>query len=230
MNGHPFLYDASLTEECVLDNPTSSSTQLKGSACDGLFRLFSKHYGREPDPARLQRFVQSVRLVHNHNKRNDTSHRITLNQFSDLHVHELPLTSPESNVLNEEHLSSQVNVMHLAINDFIHAVDVPEDRRRLKKHHRRKDKVPTNKSVVWSSLESTVVVDESNDHHVHIKAKKQNSEVDNDNKIQGVFPVHNSDFDLHLNWATTENPDGVSIVHRPSDQVRTPMGFISHSV
>lgn len=219
MNGRPFLYDASLTEECILENPTSSSTQLNGGACDTLFRLYSKHYGREPEPSRLQRFVQSVHLVHNHNKRNDSSHRITLNQFSDLHVHELPLASTQNNVWNEEYLSSPVNVMHLTINDFIHAVDMHDDRRRLRKHHRRKDKAPTNSSVVWSSLESRVVVDESNDHRVHIKAnKKQNSGVDNDNTIQGVFPLDTSDFELHLNWATTENPDGVSIVHRPSDQ------------
>ena len=225
-NPQPFVYDDNLMDECVLEN-----TSTQEVACHALFRLFSTHYGRELNPDRFQRFVESVHLVHDHNKRSDVSHRITLNQFSDLPLHELPLASPLlSDVWNyDADLDGENVVLHLGIDDFVPTENAHEDRRRLKEHHRWKVKAPANSTIVWASRESSVVVNEMKNHHVKINAKKQHEQVDTDS-TNGIFPVTDSDFDQHLNWATSENPDRVSIVHSPSDQVRIMMVFNSCNV
>lgn len=217
MNG-PFLYDDKLTEDCVAEGDASIRTPKKGGACETLFREHSTHYGREPSEGRFRRFVKNVHIVIEHNRRAGVSHQITLNQFSDLQVDELPLFSLDNSdvVWTQIGLEANQNFVHLSSADSILTAATHGDRRRLKRHVR---KFPVDPSVNWSSMKSGTVVQREG-HRVRIKKKKEHSTeaAVTDDSTDNI--VHDDDnFDSYLNWATRANPDGVSIVHVASDQV-----------
>ena len=52
----------------------------------------------------------------------------------------------------------------------------------------------------------------------HRRKKNDDDDDDDDDASHAADP--NQDFSTHLNWATSDNPDGVPIVHLPFDQVR----------
>ena len=224
MIDQPFLYDEDLAERCALESDASSKTESHG-ACETLFRLYSKHYkGNELkmfEPVRFQTFVQNVRLVHHHNGLSDVSHRITLNKFSHVPIEHLPwLSAGVNNSIWDQFTAfsdqeDSIMVVHLGFDDFVPHGNGQKLQRFLKHHSGHKHRDP---QIVWSSRDSVVLVNENNHPHVSIRAKTQPKKVKGDNSSKGL-EADELDFDVHLNWATTENPDGVPIVHPPSDQV-----------
>ena len=217
MNG-PFLYDDKLTADCVAEGDATVGTP-KGGACEALFHEHSTHYRREPSEDRFQRFVKNVQIVNEHNKRGDVTHQITLNQFSDLQVDELPLFSLVSSgvVWNQTGQEANENVVHLSSVESILTAATHGDRRRLERRIRN---FPVDPNVKWFSINSEIV-DEMQGHRIHIKKRKEhNTEAAVTDDLTDSIVQHGENFDMYLNWATRENPDGVSIVHEATDQVR----------
>lgn len=258
----PFEYASHLIDDCAASN--------ENTACEILYNQHAKHYGRrqqehDAQPARFQRFLETVRLVHQHNQRSDVGHKITLNQFSDLTVEDLPLSAASNEqseaVSSSEELWKQagfdmeVDLIQLSSDDAILEYAAPHDRgqRNLRKHHHGSSnknrhgrhhrhenndddeitvQVDPNSDNKWSTLDSTVG---GEGHQVHIKATTMElnnhyryddddngsattaagATVETDDAVDVV-----DDYDTFLNWSTEDNPDGVSIVHNASDQVR----------
>jgi hypothetical protein len=55
-------------------------------------------------------------------------------------------------------------------------------------------------------------------HHHHGDLPEVQEDETNDPVLP---PVEEDNFATNLNWATTENPDGVAVVHDPIDHVRS---------
>lgn len=113
-----------------------------------------------------------------------------------------------------------------------------------KHHHRHHDnekirvQVNPNADNKWSTLDSTIAAE---GHQVHLTTVTKTMELnhykyDDDDYDSASSPSTTSnsnlmtdddsddpatvdDFDTHLNWATLDNPDGISIVHAATDQV-----------
>mmetsp|Transcript_29655 Transcript_29655/g.48929 ORF Transcript_29655/g.48929 Transcript_29655/m.48929 type:complete len:654 (-) Transcript_29655:63-2024(-) len=96
-----------------------------------------------------------------------------------------------------------------------------------KNHDKIKVYVNPNDDNKWSTLDSTVAAAEG--HQVHIVATEMElNHYRYDDDDDGAMTSDNrmvtdddnviDNFDTNLNWASEENPDGVSIVHDASDQ------------
>lgn len=210
-----FHCNSAIIDACVAEYK-AGSTKHNG-ACETLYDKHAKHYGKEllkKGTQRFHRFVENVRLVQEHNRRNDVNHQITLNQFSDLYDHELPL-APMTNM----EIDSSVDFVHLSSHDSI--LNAANGRRRLKKkknhhHHHQKVTIDVDPKDKWSTID-TAIDDHLEGRQVQISARHKVGNLIRDPE----FTILDEDsYETHLNWATCDNPDGVPIVHPPTDQVR----------
>ena len=84
-------------------------------------------------------------------------------------------------------------------------------------HHHEKVTVDVNPKDKWSTID-TGIEEYLEGRQVQISARKH--KVGNLIRDQDYTILDAESFDTHLNWATSDNPDGVPIVHDPKDQVR----------
>jgi KDEL-tailed cysteine endopeptidase len=178
---------------------------------------------------RFENFVENVHLVHYHNRRSDVLHRIALNQFSDRHPNEMPLYPINSDRDSlQDVLPKDVLVNLSSRNGITSALLELETRRRLhhgdkkKKHHKghhKKVKMDIDPQDRWAALESASGAGTMEGRQVRIKAREsdidQILDVGDDDAGESLV---DDNFEKYLNWATRDNPDGVSIVHPASDQ------------
>jgi len=212
MNPQAFDYDEELFQLCAA-HPNDENPD-----CLSLFNQHQLHYNRLPYPSeiskqiRLNSFLDSVAFVHNHNSIQQRSYfHVTLNQFSDCEQHELPLhdidfyslyKADDHHVLEEKKprvLSGETGkVFQELIRDDL--------------------KVNSDTGPVWISASNirTYRTSKKDD------GNKQDGSLVQSHDALGDFIADpmNKDWTQYLNWATADNPDGVSIVHPSSDQVR----------
>jgi hypothetical protein len=203
MSQSPFLFDETLVANCVLDNGARTN-RLEG--CDALFRDYSKHYDREISDERYQRFLKYIYLIHEHNSKNDTNHRITLNQFSSLHEYELPLAAQQSIQMEDQFdLESNFNFRKLhSLKSILECAHFDYFDKPITYDH--------NVSFNYNGSKENSTYQSTNTDKDKEQAWRSDNDIDDPTE-------HFDNFNRSLNWATKENPDGVSIVHRASDQV-----------
>ena len=265
-------------------------------SCQELFRQFASHYGREADTTdaeptnhdRLHIFVSNAVFVHRHNNGlldNDADededngdddvdepyasprHRVSLNQFSDRHDHELPLMVdgiaeqflPDFDslpVLGIEHeygksqladdATSGPIFSKLEYEHFLKSAEEPSSllgfgspmrrdsintgafRSYFSSGRRRfEDEVPplpgsassSSPVFIWSKKgQSSIYLERETDRKRHSVRKDK---MDGSDATPYAPPSDGQDgdgFHKSLDWSTTNNPDGVPIVHPVIDQ------------
>jgi C1A family cysteine protease len=212
MHLSPFLFDEKLLSNCVLDKGIRIN---RGDGCDALFRAYSKHYERDLDDKRYPRFLEHIYLIHEHNAKNDKNHHITLNQFSSLHDYELPLATPQTTKW-EDQIDLETNLSIRKLHSLKSILEFS--------HFDYFHNITHNQSIYFNfksfeknvTYQSTIAFRDKEQR----RGRKDNSLNDQDDETNFYRSTDHIDkFNLSLNWATKENPDGVSIVHRASDQV-----------
>jgi len=210
---HFFPYSENLLNDCA-NEKLGGKSQVDGGACEKLFRQHAKHFDREDadiSSLRFNRFLNSVLQVHDHNKRHGNTHRIGLNQFSDRYNDELPLTSfDNTSLLDALESLDESTVVNLSSHERIldAAGGIYNQRRRngvIREHHSFELNSFDPKHR-WETLNSSNV---QKQHHVIGSIPNLSTK---------YTAVADEKFENYLNWATTENPDGVSIVNPPSNQ------------
>ena len=222
-----FEYDDDLLRACAKSSIVASvvgSKEIVGSAegnddaCHKLHELFSQHYQRSQGGLD-QEFLSSVSAVHQHNNAERKTHTLTLNQFADTKVtlsgwKEMDYHDDQRVIaLHDNHSIQEAAKMILSSTRG----NEDEDRTKLQHHHAEE-----NRSIVFNEvLKSWKGQNKSS----NLLFTQQTSKI-HSRKI-GQTIVHNSSsqslndddsFRSSLNWATTNNPDGASIVHPASDQ------------
>ena len=222
-----FLYDEESLRLCAA-LPTEDNI-----ACASLFTQHQLHYGRPPYPSiqskviRLNRFLQSVTFVHNHNSLTETLRfNVTLNQFSDCEPYELPLHdfdfySPAVshsfyNGGDKHDVEDESHEQILNNKDYSRALPIEADKS-VHELIREDMKVNSNTGPVWISASNIRTYRTSRKDD----GNKQDGSLVQYHDALGDFIADpmNKDWTQYLNWATADNPDGVSIVHPSSDQV-----------
>jgi len=194
-----FHYDENELQMCAL-LPSSDT-----SACLSLFTQHQLHYNRIHESSqqmyenkRMNHFLNSITIVYNHNSRTDgnipKSHfHVTLNQFSDCDPYDV---IPAHNTDTRVPLEAQ-QIQELSENNHL--------------------KIDSSTGPVWISASNirTFRTSRKDDG-----SNKQDSSLVQSHDALGDFVVdpRNKDWTEYLNWATTDNPDGVPIVHTSNDQ------------
>jgi hypothetical protein len=163
---------------------------------------------------RLEAFLKSVAFVHAHNNNKSnkgsaptTSHRVALNRFSDM--------VETATLFSEEAPTSAVHptLRHrkLASPKHVTLRQVPFKEMRIPMPDRQPFQVSARSALFEGALLS---IKRSHYHNMHYKHGSKHAF---DHILDAVASSDN--YATYLNWATTENPDGVGIVHDAFDQV-----------
>ena len=214
----PFSFNQDMFNGCIqsLNYTTSSSAtrnfewspiaNVKNTSenCWRLFLLHQAHYNRRSSPDnghkdRYAIFVENAIFVHRHNSREGSGHQVTLNQFSDRFPHELPITDLSFSVPEE---SSQ------------------KDEEKGEDAWTRIDFLPQARIFEKDWFENITIPQRK-----QLRRPKKLSLSHTDIQIE-LFRQHYPDFQnspddwkTYLNWASSDNPDGISLSHPVSDQV-----------
>jgi hypothetical protein len=279
--------DPSQVADGYSENSSADGYSENSSADDSCILLFQQHaahYGRQHSPEdehierassssdsgsshvsyrlgkKIHNFVRNVSFVFDHNSAaKGQSHRVALNQFSDLRTSEVIRSNQRWDQHTDRHLlwenkevweygpfdadyfqeawagdvgavtslSSSQMIRDVAANLAIGKGSL----NKLKPKHRRHKKygdssdriieVPfddpeafeapsTDDSILDGALMS---LKESKEHRYNRKHPRGSDTTSRNNTMDY--------FETYLDWATTNNPDGVAIVHDPFDQVST---------
>jgi hypothetical protein len=162
---------------------------------------------------RLEAFLQSVAFVYAHNNKSNkgspptTSHRVSLNRFSDM-VETATLFSEEDSTA-----AAHPTLRHRKLVSAKHAKmrQVPFKEMRIPMLDRQPFQVSATSSLFDGALLS-IKRSRYRDMRYNRGSSHESSHIED--------AVASSDnYVTYLNWATTENPDGVGIVHDAFDQV-----------
>ena len=222
----PFTYEESLLERCVLSLPLpdgephgdQADWQSQEHPCLVLFNQHAKHYHNRREEkmhSRLPTFLENARLVYETN-RAQGSYRLALNQFSDRFPHELPSsaipldTTPQGNGNTfPARWLNDTEAVHQLARETIHN---PPQRRLQQPQTVTLDElhVDAPNQNVYATVSTSSSSSSSAAHKDEIGETPAA-----DSTVWDAFPPA---FATHLNWATTMNPDGVSIVSPPPQQ------------
>jgi hypothetical protein len=187
---------------------------------------------------RHETFLHSVMFVHRHNTDETMNHQVALNRFSDVPMSEFPQVSSQQ---QQQHDSTHYSPLVINFNDpmFVH-LNNEEIIMDIGAKIRREQRVVVDSisSFVGNIIES--IKDawwwigggqlSSSSSSPHIKTPQKTNELggletnnhQNDNSGGGGGGGGDDDttdpYKTYLNWATTDNPDGVAVVHPPIDQ------------
>ena len=238
MNDRSFEYEESLLQSCatseivavvVLGLKGEGTDHGSNESCRMLQNMFWDHYGQSLTKApRLdwnERFLWSVHFVHRHNTSNDKTHTVTLNQFA---VVEAVLSG-----WKDVDSANDIRVISLHDKDSIQRAarmisttgheNENDNERYLRRHqghhhhhgHHQKKSIDLSKTTnAWKSLKLENM-HRFRGQQVHVQSRPI-GQILEDDSTQGL-----DDDDLFattLNWATTNNPDGVPVVHPAEDQ------------
>ena len=173
--------------------------------------------GQPKSESRFEAFLRSVEFVAKHEV--ERSHNLTLNSFSDMLRHELPLGQPSSPLSRQDFLHGGVPFVTLDGTTLsAHAVSRRHQGSRFDKGGVYK----WLKSSWWwiASLTEQYSGKRNERKHHHLKKSRGNDFIARKNKLTGVESRGTADneWEHHLDWATKDNPDGVPIVHGAVDQ------------
>jgi hypothetical protein len=209
-----FQYELSKLTKCAEQQSSlarSNNTLLSslGPECQSLFQEHQSFYKRSSAHSntakRYDQFINSVIFVHQHNQKHASflssstatatataglSHRVTLNQFSDLFDHELPF--PRT-------LAAKLKLPDNLKNTL---------KSTLEEHFSRKNK---NQEMMVHEI--------TKKRHYLLGQTKSNSSSSSSFSFAYDLVTSNDNWNTNLNWATKDNPDGVKIVHESMDQV-----------
>jgi hypothetical protein len=193
---------------------------------------------------RIEAFLESVKFVYLHNS--EGRHEVALNRFSDLTVEELPLVpaaaeGSESTYNNSslhwlDELQQPSSFLPLDSEEIIRKLGErlrPKSTRQSPFRHlfhrnflgifdswwwigdRHDDTDPSTQRMEKHSHRSSID---------HSSSNQKSFVVDKDNERNGIEDPNddeggNDRWERYLNWATSDNPDGVGIVHEAMDQV-----------
>ena len=203
-----FQYEEDLLHNCAeyykntristtTHNPASLSWGNKSENDSNCTLLFSQHqayYNRSSrhtqNEERYATFLENVAFIHGHNHLEGETHRVALNHYSDRLDEELALAEFPS------------------ISDKIKDWTIHEKTQSYLQHY-------------FDSFQSGEFVKRTQKKHQLklqlLSLKKESIE---------MFREHYPDFQMsgdnwttHLNWASTDNPDGLNLVHPVFDQV-----------
>ena len=212
----------------LLDN-CATAADGEDSSCSQLFEEYSLHYARQEksqteEDVRYDRFLRAVQQVYQHNRKQESLFQLSLNQFSDQpresfsQVEGLELWDEDSidfqesqylNKLPDEH---ELKSMLLPL----HTSSSIKDRVLRKSSHHSDNKyravdhsdpypkrlvLPKHMSGPFRTVE---LPEEADGLELMLKLPKK---------------LSRDKFATSLNWATTNNPDKVPIVHDVFDQV-----------
>ena len=225
MSDDPFVYDENLLALCA--SSMNDNTRIGGDdsiplPCWTLFQQHAEHFRRpqgQNDDSRIQNFLKTVLLVHNHNTTPRSLHKVSLNQFAD-GAAELVLR-PSLNpgkwfqLWNDEDweiqtLEENVTVIRLHDNESIekavHLHHGSMDNRRRQLHH---DTHTHGRSFVsfFQQYQKLEVIQDAD-----FASQTTRNNVTHDKNDADTFASH-------LDWSSNHNPDGVPIVHEAHDQV-----------
>lgn len=190
---------------------------------------------------RFERFLQSVAFVHAHNSNNvdtssssSSSHRVSLNRFSDMDTQNLfsdadtidgTFDAMRRRAMEEEAMEEVLDFetighggKYLLNPDPKHpkAQQIPVKEIRVPDRER----LPFGTPVIGTELDGYLLTVRK--RKIHKGASPSDADEDDekdDDDITGDAVVSPDNYKRFLNWATTDNPDGVAIVHDAFDQV-----------
>jgi Papain family cysteine protease len=232
MNDRAFEYEESLLLSCATSELVArvvaglkvATDNGSTEACRMLQNMFWDHYGqllaKAPRSDWNERFLFSVYFVHRHNTSNGKTHTVTLNQFA---VMEAVLSGWE-----DVDSANDDRVMSLHDKDSIQraarmiSTTSHDNERHLRRrhhnhhhrHHHRNSIALHEDTNAWKALKLENTHQFSGQQvHVHSRPIGQILEDDSTQALDD-----DDLFATSLNWATTNNPDGVPVVHPAADQ------------
>ena len=224
---YAFEYDEALLRACAQSSLVASvigskkivsTAEGNDEACLKLQELFSKHYQRSQGGLN-QEFLSSVSLVHQHNNAKGKTHTLTLNQFSDTKAtlsgwQEIDYQNDERVIALHDTHSIQ-KAAKMIFSSTTRSDD--EGSIRWQRHHYEE-----NHSIALDEMMESRKGHNKSNNLPFIQQKSNNH-----SRPIGQIVVHGTSYQAlnvddyfisSLNWATTNNPDGASIVHPASDQ------------
>ena len=173
----------------------------------GLLHHQQHHYRVK---SRLEKFLRSVSFVHNHNQNPNASHTVALNRFSAVETdHIFSSFGKEPRFLASRH-KAVLPAMH---------------HRRLKKAHASSQYVIVKDmrvpDVQWDPFQAPSVTADNYGYLLSIRKRHFHKSAHGDSipTVQLDAVPDQDNYKHHLNWATSENPDGVPIVRESFDQL-----------
>ena len=197
---------------------------------------------------RHEAFLHNVMFIHQHNNDERTSHKVALNQFSDVPMSDFPQVPLYEQLDEQKNDSTQHPTLKINLDDpmFLHLNDETVIKKIGLKIQRRQKQISTSLSFVENILQivkeswwwiggGQLSSKHSSSHHrkPSMKAKRDKKEsdsflLDKQNELGGLKGNNKNDsngvddtddpYKTYLNWATEDNPDGVPIVHPSVDQ------------
>lgn len=211
MTGFP--YDENVLSSCVAGNEDD---------CSKIFYQHQSHYQRESISGsglknipleRYQKFKENAEFIHNLNLQNH-SHRVALNQFSDLLDDELPLyeISEDSIKTPMQYKDPHLNLIPIkSQEDIVELLDIRS--RNLHKHYKNRKQKNIHQHFHLDEDDPFAEMGATKEGTYSIDFRQETPLVE--------FNKDPYDFSTFLNWATSSNPDGVPLVHPAEDQVST---------
>jgi len=219
----PFKYDEDLLSSCASNALLNNKDFL---ACRELFEHHQTFFRRKNNDSinernRYAAFLENALFVHAYNQNKKSHHRVSINQFSALFEHELPMHNVNSD--NQSSIrgfqDSNENLIEMSnMQDIRNAIDsldyVGKRKSKGRKknepvqqhhHHHQTDSSPL--PFPKGPLKNRVYVLNNSE-----KSLKRNAISDFISDRTG------NNWEIYLNWATEDNPDGVPLVHPPVDQ------------
>ena len=218
----PFAFSKDLLDACATADDDSSS-------CSKLFEEYSLHYARQresqtEEDARFERFLRAVQRVYQHNRKPESLFQLSLNQFSDQPrrsyslVKGLELWDEDSIDFQQSEYLDKLPDEHDMKSMLLplHTSSSIQDRVLRKSSHHSNNKyrsvdhsdpypkrlvLPKHMSGPFRTVE---LPEEADGLELMLKLPKK---------------LSRDKFATSLNWATTNNPDKVPIVHDVFDQV-----------
>lgn len=232
MSSKAFEYDDSLLHECATSpvvyrivgaKEDLITKEANGSdhSCRTLQDLFMKHYKRSTPSSWVwnERFLTSVLLVHRHNSRKGKNHTLTLNQFADSNP---PLSSwvdiESRNDNRIIHLNDKDSIQWAANMIASNEINRSNERllKRLRKHRNRNELGHASLDDQMNEWKAPNLTNDRIDTLQHQDHSRPIGQIIDETSTH-ILDFEDS-FTKSLNWATANNPDGISIVHPATDQ------------
>jgi hypothetical protein len=221
MTNARFAYDANLLQACAVD-PFDPN-----SCCWQLFELHAAHYHETIDKDKFSDFCENVQFVYYHNSIKHRLYQLALNRFSqeplaldkdsrrrlrdDDFVQQPPWDSrhEDNNATTTVHANTMLGIGKGSLKK-LRLNDAPDT---SSQHYRPQHvlRVPTETTSDKFLAPFTTNSGSSTKYKGALVRLQINK--------QSLLLAHHDDFSKHLNWATTNNPDGVALVHPPINQV-----------
>ena len=236
----PFEYDEDLLSSCASD----ALNNKECLACRELFEHHQTFFRRKNDGInerkRYGAFLKNALFVHAFNQNKKSHHRVSINQFSDFLEYELPMHNVDSD--NQSSIPGffqdcDGHIIEISnMQDIRNAIDSLDyvgkrkskgcEKNEHRQHHHQKRKSKNREK------------NEPIHHHIHdherISSPLPFPRDPLDNRVSVLNNAEHSlkrnvisdfisdrtgnNWEIYLNWASEDNPDGVPLVHPPVDQ------------